>query len=226
MKKLLSVLLAAMMLVSCAAFAESILEADPEEVMTFNRKAPITDWEGEWVLAAAYIGEDFADENDIETTGLIVVPEKVLTMSVKATLDASATGSDAGVMVDQAAYIHSHVHDIDAVLTFDASVTDEEATLRLPWDGWDWTKDEEWPGWSEGSTYVNKGVGKLSKVGADDKSLYFGKVTGVENEVISDESMKYMGINEAGQLIVCYSDDNMVKKDGDIAFAYIFVKAE
>ena len=226
MKKLLSVLLAAMMLVSCAAFAESILEADPEEVMTFNRKAPITDWEGEWVLAAAYIGEDFADENDIETTGLIAVPEKVLTMSVKATLDASATGSDAGVMVDQAAYIHSHVHDIDAVLTFDASVTDEEATLRLPWDGWDWTKDEEWPGWSEGSTYVNKGVGKLSKVGADDKSLYFGKVTGVENEVISDESMKYMGINEAGQLIVCYSDDNMVKKDGDIAFAYIFVKAE
>ena len=226
MKKLLSVLLAAMMLVSCAAFAESILEADPEEVMTFNRKAPITDWEGEWVLAAAYIGEDFADENDIETTGLIAVPEKVLTMSVKATLDASATGSDAGVMVDQAAYIHSHVHDIDAVLTFDASVTDEEATLRLPWDGWDWTKDEEWPGWSEGSTYVNKGVGKLSKVGADDKSLYFGKVTGVENEAISDESMKYMGINEAGQLIVCYSDDNMVKKDGDIAFAYIFVKAE
>ncbi len=226
MKKLLSVLLAAMLLVSCAAFAESILEADPEEVMTFNRKAPITDWEGEWVLAAAYIGEDFADENDIETTGLIAVPEKVLTMTVKATLDASATGSDAGVMVDQAAYIHSHVHDIDAVLTFDASVTDEEATLRLPWDGWDWTKDEEWPGWSEGSTYVNKGVGKLSKVGADDKSLYFGKVTGVENEAISDESMKYMGINEAGQLIVCYSDDNMVKKDGDIAFAYIFVKAE
>ena len=226
MKKLLSVLLAAMMLVSCAAFAESILEADPEEVMTFNRKAPITDWEGEWVLAAAYIGEDFADENDIETTGLIAVPEKVLTMTVKATLDGSATGSDAGVMVDQAAYIHSHVHDIDAVLTFDASVTDEEATLRLPWDGWDWTKDEEWPGWSEGSTYVNKGVGKLSKVGADDKSLYFGKVTGVENEAISDESMKYMGINEAGQLIVCYSDDNMVKKDGDIAFAYIFVKAE
>ena len=226
MKKLLSVLLAAMMLVSCAAFAESILEADPEEVMTFNRKAPITDWEGEWVLAAAYIGEDFADENDIETTGLIAVPEKVLTMSVKATLDASATGSDAGVMVDQAAYIHSHVHDIDAVLTFDASVTDEEATLRLPWDGWDWTKDEEWPGWSEGSTYVNKGVGKLSKVGADDKSLYFGKVTGVENEAISDENMKYMGMNEAGQLIVCYSDDNMVKKDGDVAFAYIFVKAE
>ena len=38
--------------------------------------------------------------------------------------------------------------------------------------------------------------------------------------------MKFVGMNKAGQLIVCYSDDNMVKKDGDVAFAYIFVKAE
>ena len=226
MKKFLSLLLVAMLAVSCIAVAEGILDADPEEVMTFNRKAPVTDWEGEWVLAAAYIGEDFAEENDIETTGLIAVPEKALTMSVKAVMDASATGSDAGVMVDQAAYIHTHVHDIEAKLVFDASITDEEATLRLPWDGWDWTKDEEWTGWTEGSTYISKGVGKLSKVGADDKSLYFGKVTGVENEAISDEDMKYMGMNEAGQLIVCYSEDNMVKKDGDVAFAYIFVRAE
>ena len=103
MKKFLSLLLAAMMLVSCVAFAESILDADPEKVMTFDRKVPVTDWEGEWVLVAAYIGEDYADENDIKTTGLIAVPEKAITMTVKAVLDGSATGSDAGVMVDQAA---------------------------------------------------------------------------------------------------------------------------
>ena len=226
MKKFLSLVLAAMMLVSCVAFAESILDADPEKVMTFNRRAPITDWEGEWVLAAAYIGEDFADENDIEVNGLIAVPEKAVTMTVKAILDGSATGSDAGVMVDQAAYIHSHVHDIEATVQFDAAITEDEAKLKLPWDGWDFTKDEEWPGWSEGSTYISKGVGKLSKVGAEDKSLYFCQVTGVESEEIADENMKYMGMNEDGQLIICYSDDNMVKKDGDVAFAYIFVKAE
>ena len=226
MKKFLSLLLVAMLAVSCIAVAEGILDADPEEVMTFNRKALVTDWEGEWVLAAAYIGEDFAEENDIETTGLIAVPEKAVTMTVKAVMDASATGSDAGVMVDQAAYIHTHVHDIEATLAFDASITDETASLRLPWDGWDWTKDEEWTGWTEGGTYISKGFGKLSKVSADDKTLYFGKVTGVENEAISDENMKYMGMNEDGQLIVCYSDDNMVKKNGDVAFAYIFVKAE
>ena len=226
MKKFLSLLLAAMMLVSCAALAENILDADPEEVMAFNRKAPITDWEGEWVLAAAYIGEDFADENDIAVNGLIAVPEKAIIMTVKAVLDASATGSDAGVMVDQAAYIHTHVHDIEATLQFDASITEEGASLKLPWDGWDWTKDDEWEGWTEGSTYISKGVGKLSKVSAEDKSLFFTKLTGVESEEIDDENMKYMGMNEAGQLIVCYSEDNMVKKDGDVAFAYIFVKAE
>ncbi|MBR6029544.1 MAG: hypothetical protein IKP40_10725 [Clostridia bacterium] len=225
MKKFLSLLLAAVLLLSCA-FAEGILEADPEEVMTFNRKAPVTDWEGEWVLAAAYIGEDFAEENGIETTGLIAVPEKAATMSVKAVLDGSATGSDAGVMVDQAAYIHTHVYDIEAVVTFDASITEDEAKLKLPWDGWDYTKDEEWTGWTEGGSYTSKGVGKLSKVSADEKSLYFCQVTGVENEAISDENMKYMGMNEAGQLIVCYSEDNMVKKDGDVAFAFIFVRAE
>ena len=226
MKKFLSLLLVAMLAVSCIAVAEGILDADPEEVMTFNRKALVTDWEGEWVLAAAYIGEDFADENDIDVNGLLAVPEKAMTMSVKPILDGSATGSDAGVMVDQAAYIHSHVYDIEATVTFDASIAEETATLKLPWDGWDWTKDEEWTGWTEGGTYISKGVGKLSKVSADDKSLYFGKVTGVENEAISDENMKYVGMNEAGQLIVCYSDDNMVKKDGDVAFAYIFVRAE
>ena len=226
MKKYLSLVLAALMLVSCTAFAENLLEADPEELLTFDRKVPVTDWEGEWVLAAAYIGEDYADENDIETTGLLAVPEKAVTMSVKAVLDGSATGSDAGVMVDQAAYIHTHVYDIEATVAFDASITDETATLKLPWDGWDWTKDEEWTGWTEGSSYTSKGVGKLSKVGADDKSLYFCKITGVESEEIADENMKYVGMNTAGQLIVCYSDDNMVKKDGDVGFAFIFVKAE
>ena len=36
------------------------------------------------------------------------------------------------------------------------------------------------------------------------------------SQEIADENMKYVGMNTAGQLIVCYSDDNMVKKDGDV----------
>jgi len=220
MKKIVSLLLAAVMLLSCAALAENLLDADPEKVTSFNRESPVTDWEGTWVLAAAYVGEEYAEENDISVSGLIAVPENAVTMNVKAILDGSATGSDAGVMVDQASYTHAHVYDMEATVTFAADIADEEATLRLPWDGWLYTVRGE----NDGD--FNKGVGKLSKVGADDKSLYFTKVTGIESEEIDDENMKYVGMNEAGQLIVCYSEENLVKKDAEVSFGYIFVKAE
>jgi len=224
MKKVVSLLLVLSLVLSFGMLAlaeeDSLLEADPEDVLDFDRESPVTDWEGEWVLAAAYIGEDFAEENDIETTGLLAVPEDAVKMSVTAVLDGSATGSDAGVMVDQAAYYHAHVYDMDAVVTFAEDIAEDEAKLKLPWDGWLYTVR------GEGDGDFNMGVGKLSKVSAEDKSLYFGAVTGVENEAISDESMKYVGMNKDGQLIVCYSEDNMVKKDGDVAFAYIFVRAE
>ena len=221
MKKMISLFLAALLVfaLTVSAFADNdLLNADPDEVMSFDRESPVTDWEGDWVLAAAFIGEDFADENDIETVGMLAVPEGAVKMTVKAILDGSATGSDAGVMVDQGSYLHAHVYDMEATITFPEDITDDEATLKLPWDGWLYTVRGE----DEGD--FNMGVGKLSKVAADDKSLYFAEVTGVENEAISDENMKYVGMNEGGQLIVCYSDDNMVKKDGDVAFAYIFVR--
>ena len=220
MKKTLILILAALMAFSCAAHAEGILDADPEEIMTFDRESPVIDWEGEWVLAAAFIGEDFADENDIDVTGLIAVPENAVKMTVTAVMDLSATGSPEGVMVDMAAYIHCHVYDMEATLTFDESITDDEPYLRVPWDGWLY----EVRGEQDGD--FNMGVGKFSKVTAKEKNLYFCDVTGVDSDAISDENMKYVGMNAAGQLIVCYSDDNMVKKDGDVAFAYIFVRVD
>ena len=220
MKKLLSLLLAVLLLVPCFACAESILDADPEEIMTFDRESYVTDWEGEWVLVAAYIGEDFADENDIDVTGLIAVPENAVTISVAAVMDLSATGSPEGVMVDMANYWHAHVYDMEATLKFDESITDDEPYLRIPWDGWLYTNRADQDG------DYNTGVGKLSKVTAKDKSLFFCQVTGVDSEAISDENMKYVGMNTSGQLIVCYSDDNMVKKDGDVAFAFIFARVE
>lgn len=220
MKKLLVLLLSLALLLPVIAGAESILEADPEELLAFNRESPVTDWEGDWVLAAAFIGEEFAEDAGLETKGLIAVPEKAVSMNVTAILDGSATGSDAGVMVDQAAYLHAHVYDMEAKVTFAADIADEEATLRLPWDGWVYTVRGE----NDGD--FNKGVGKLSKVAADDKSLYFTKVTGVASEDIDDENMKYVGMTSSGMLVVCYSDDNLVKKDGEIAFGYIFTKAE
>ena len=125
MKKLFALLLSVMLMLSLAALAE----------IEFDRASPVTDWEGEWTLTGAFIGEEYADENDIAAKGDIEVPANLVTMSVKALLDASASGSDAGVMVDQAAYIHAHVYDMEATVAFDAGIAEETATLRLPWDG-------------------------------------------------------------------------------------------
>lgn len=215
MKKLFALLLAVVMMVPCFAFAEGL---DAETVMNFDRKSPVTDWEGKWVLVSAWIGEEYAEDNEIGASGLIAVPENAMFMEVKALLDASATGSDAGVMVDQAAYLHAHVYDMEATVTFDAAISEDTATLRLPWDGWLFTVRGE----NDGD--FNMGVGKLSKVSADDQSLCFDKLTGIENEAISDEKVRYVGMNEAGQLIVCYCEENLVKKDVEVSYGYIFVR--
>ncbi len=221
MKKLLSLLLVCAMVLSLGVLAMAAdVELDPEKVVDFDRESPVTDWEGDWVLVGAYIGEDFADENDIDVNGLIEVPEGAVKMTVTAILDGSATGSDAGVMVDQAAYYHAHVYDMEAKVSFAEDITDDEATLRLPWDGWLF----EVRGENDGD--FNMGVGKLSKVSAEDKSLYFNAVTGIDSEEIADESMKYVGMNKDGQLIVCYCEENLVKKDVEVSFGYIFARAD
>ena len=210
MKKLFALVLAVMLTLSLAAMAE----------IEFDRASPVTDWEGEWVLAGAYIGEEYADENDIAAKGDIEVPAGALKLTVKALLDASASGSDAGVMVDQAAYVHAHVYDMEATVTFDSGISEEPATLRLPWDGWLF----EVRGENDGD--FNMGVGKLSKVSSEDKSLFFTKVTGVESEEIDDESVKYVGMTTDGKLVVCYGEENLVKKDAEVSFGYIFERAE
>ena len=212
MKKLIAFLLAAVMLLACSAFAEAI---DPATVADFDRESYVTDWEGEWVLVGAYIGEDFADELGLDVSGALEVSEAA-TMTVTAIMDGSATGSDAGVMVDQGNYWHAHVYDMQAII----NIGGEEAEIYLPWDGWTYEVR------GEGDGDFNAGVGKLSKVSADDKSLHFCELTGVESEDIADEKVKYVGVNTAGQMVVCYSDDNLVKKDGEIGFGLIFARAE
>lgn len=212
MKKLFALLLAGIMLLGCAALAEAL---DPATVTDFDRESNVTTWEGEWVLVGAYIGEDYAADLGIDVSGLLEVPENAATMTVTAVYDGSATGSDAGVMVDQANYWHAHVYDMNADITF---ASGETANIYLPWDGWNFVVR------GEGDGDFGNGVGKLSKVNSDDKSLYFGAVTGVESEDIADEKVKFVGMNTAGNLIVCYSDDNLVKKDGEVGFGFIFAR--
>ena len=221
MKKLFSLLVALVLVLNIGmVLAEEAPVVDPETVFDFNRESHVTTWEGEWVLVGAYIGEDFADECDIDVSGLIAVPENAITMTVAALLDNSATGSDEGVMVDQGNYWHAHVYDMLATLTFAEDITDETAELLLKWDGWEYVVR------GEGDGDFNKGIGQLSKISADDKSLYFTAVTGVESEDIDDEKVKYVGMNNSDQLIVCYCEKNLIKNDVEVAFGYIFARVE
>lgn len=224
MKKLFSLLVAIVLVLNIGmiVFAEGAPAIDPETVFDFDRESHVTAWEGEWVLASAYIGEGFAEDCGIEVSGLIAVPENAVTMTVVAELDRSATGSDEGVMVDQANYWHAHVYDMVATVNFAADIADDSAELVLAWDGW----ETEGRIFGEADVDLNKGVGQLSKVSCDDKSLYFTTVTGVESEDIDDEKVKYVGMNTSGQLIVCYCEKNLVKNDVEIAFGYIFVRAD
>lgn len=216
MKKLISLLLAVLMLTS-VVFAEDILEADPEEVMTFYREIDktVVDWEGKWVLVAAYIGEEFAEEYDVDTTGLIAVPENILTMEITAVLDGSANDKALGTMVDVASYIHAHVYDMEGTLEF---ADGDSYTIKSAWD--------EWPNYvirGELDGDFNFGPAK-THIKGEDGTLRFCEITGVEIEDLED--MKYIGMNEAGQLILCYSDNNIAKKEGEVGVAYIFDRVE
>lgn len=217
MKKFLVLMLAALMMLGCTALAESVMDANPETVLTFNRESHVTEWEGKWVLAAAYIGEEFAEEYEVETTGMIET-KPAITLEISTILDASANDKQLGTMVDVASYIHGHTHDLAGTMAFVDLGDDEAYTVKSAWD--------EWPnnvirGENDGS--FNYGPAK-THVKGEDETLHFAEITGVEIEDM--EEMKYIGMSNGGQLILCYSDDNVAKKDGEIGVAYIFVRAE
>lgn len=131
MKKFIA-LLAVVLMLPCIALADpaAILASDPEEVMTFDRDSQVTAWEGKWVLSAAFIGEDYAEENDLTTTGLIAVPENAATLELSTVLDGSANDKELGTMVDVASYIHAHVYDLMGTLTFSEEVAPDDEPTR------------------------------------------------------------------------------------------------
>lgn len=213
MKKIFALLLAAVMVLGCAsaALADEVLVFVTEGTETTNSFTEA--WAGEYKLVAYYVGEEFAEENEVETVGLVELESEVA-LTVEANLDGSATGSSAGVMVDQAAYYHAHVYDVDGKLT----VGDDEVVIKCPWDGWTF----EVPG--EGVCNYTSAIGKLSKAV---KGETFMEITGEENEAF-EENMKYIGVTEDGMLVIAFSESNLCKKgnDEEIGFALVFAPVE
>ena len=136
MKKILSLVMALAMVLGCFAMAEttSILDADMDELLVLDRESSLNDWEGEWVLVAAYITADFAEEYDVEQSGLLAVPENAATLTITALKDATANDKELGTMVDVASYIHDHTYDLSGELTFSrARGTNGRTTSSRRW---------------------------------------------------------------------------------------------
>ncbi len=233
MKKLFALIMAIVMMLSCAALAEtaatddaavdttevvvSIWEKDLAAVVTYNYESIIDDWAGPWTLVAAYIGEDYADEYEVDCTpGLLAVPENALIVEIELLLDASAN-DPSGVLVDTANYYHCHAYDIAGTLTFAPEYAGEEAepyTLASIWD--------QWPNnvvRGEGDGDFNMGPAKTN-IRAEDETLFWAALTGIEIEDMDE--MKYIGLTQEGYLMICYADKNIAKQEQDVGIAYIF----
>lgn len=210
MKKLFAFALAGAMLVGCAAaaVADGVLEFVTEGSEKTN--SFVETWAGEYKLVGYYVGEEFAEENEIKTTGIVELDSDVV-LTMVANLDFGSDKSyGAGQLVDQQNYYHAHVYDADATLT----IGEDEYEVKCPWDGWTYEVPEE------GACNYLSSIGKLSKAV---KGEQFMELTGEDNEAF-DENMKYIGMTTDGQLIICYADANLCKKgnDEEIGFALIF----
>ncbi len=225
MKKILALVMAVAMLLSCAAFAEEAEVKNPMEVDRAAEASLEKAWvdpetlTAEWTLVNAWIGEDFIDDYEVEGVepGLIAVAPGTATMTITAILNECANDPSTGPVVDQASYIHAFTYCMEGKLVF-AAHEDEAYTWLTHWNEWAYVVRGE----NDGD--FNCGPAKIS-IRGEDELLYWTEITGVDYE--DQEEMKYMFINTSGQLVLCYADKNIVsnaKNEKTIGIAYIFDK--
>jgi len=143
---------------------------------------------------------------------------KCATLTITALKDATANDKVLGTMVDVASYIHDHTYDLSGELTF----SDEDSyTVKSAWD--EWANNVIAKVDYDPAASYNRGPAK-THVKGDDDTVRFADMTGVEIEDM--ETMKYIGMTTSGYLVLCYSDDNLAKKDGDMGVGYIFARVE
>lgn len=231
MKKFLALLLAIATLLSCAAFAEeaapAIHEMDPELIVTIDRKAHLTSWEGKWVLAAAYIGESFIEEFEVEGVepGLYPVKENAMWLDLSAALNYSANDKTLGWIVDQATYTHADVYDLVGTITFAEEYTKKAGSIYSKWDAFGFVVAGEHMG------YYTYGPAKTNVKAADD-FLFWNEITGIEFE--DAEEMKYIFMNTSGHIVLCWPTDDKnitnkykngelaTKQNDGVGLAYVF----
>lgn len=243
MKKILALVLSAMMLLACTAFAEPTkIEYGTENTLVYAREvayaaeagdvdalgnptdggkvptgiAHITAWGGEWVLVAAYVSEGGLEEYDLEAEeGFYAVPENTMILTLEPAYDASAN-DPSGPLVDQGNYFHAHCYDLAGTITLPEDIDEDGFKVKNVWSDW----NSVVRGNADGD--FNFGPAKVTIKGEDDY-LYWNELTGFDFEEI--EEFKYIGMNMDGQIVISACDKNIATKDNaEVWFALIFDK--
>ena len=195
MKKALLVLLVFAICLPLAVCAE---EAEQSNPLALRFDARPLDYEGTWKLSSAYEQEK----------GVLEVPEDACTVTLEGELLVNQ-------MVDMARYVHANVYQLNGMMTFQKP---EEAEYKLKCN-WDTFTKVDILGEGKCEQY---GANKV-RISTKDEELFFSELTGVEVEDM--ELMKYIGMNEQGQLVIGYSESNVHKKpDAPWLYAYLFDK--
>ena len=243
MKKIVALVLAAMMLLACTAFAEPTkIEYGTENTLVYARDveyaaeaadvdslgnatdmgrvptglAHLTSWVGDWVLVAAYVSEAGLEEYDLDgEEGFYAVPADTMFLNIEAKYDASAN-DPSGPLVDVANYFHAHCYDLAGTIVLPEDIDEDGFKVKNVWS--DWANNVR--GNADGD--FNFGPAKVSFKGEDDY-LYWNELTGFDFEEI--EEFKFIGMNLDGQIVITACEKNPVTKpDTDVWFALVFDK--
>lgn len=243
MKKILALVVAAMLLLSCVAFAEPTkIEYGTENTLVYAREvayaadaadvdslgnatdmgrvptglAHVTSWVGEWVLVAAYMSESGMEEYDLDgEEGFYAVPENTMFLTLEAKYDASAN-DPSGPLVDVANYFHAHCYDLAGTITLPEDIDEDGFKVKNVWSDW----ASKVRGNADGD--FNFGPAKVTIKG-DDDYIYWNEMTGFDFDEI--EEFKYIGMNLDGQIVITACDKNIATKDNaKIWFALVFDK--
>ncbi len=174
-----------------------VIVSEAEGPLAINYEAEPDAFIGNWVLVSAYSVDD----------GMLEVVPDACYLEIEKSIDENK-------LVDETAYIHADAVNLKGTMSFDLpDVSVDDYSCSGSWDNWSIVDVQ-----GEGKAYY-KGAIKF-KIRDDDEGVFFEVITGIEIEDM--ELLNVLGINEEGNLILGYSEDNIVK-DGSAEWEYAYI---
>ena len=168
---------------------------------------------GTWNLVKVYIGETAYDAVPGAMTYVIKMDE------------------DPSELVDTPAYIHNHVWNLSASLTFGLDeinsqlAADDVSNYKgsTSWEDWPQGKVVEEGGW-----YEQPGATRMLFRDIDDYGLFLNLIAGIEDEIDTTNKKLVLAMNKDGQLLLGFSESKLERPGttGTWEYVLVFDKAE